>query len=145
MFFNTLFLVAIYNGTGTCCSCKRNSRIGWRAEIAPKGPKSLLCQRGLNPKSTTPYQGCQMAYFHTKNANVGVLRNAIGCRYLVYFMAVWYFLPSWYILLKYLWYFCVHFGMFSPFWCVLPGLIWQPRTIPVFVSFTGSNYGNLVF
>jgi hypothetical protein len=64
-------------------------------------------------------QGCQMAYFQTKNLDLGKFWRKmlvyILCAELVYFMAVWYthFMVS-------------YFVYFSPFWYVVPRKIWRP-------------------
>jgi hypothetical protein len=42
--------------------------------------------------NTELVQGCQMEYFHTKNANMGIFLEALGWKSLVYFKAIWYFL-----------------------------------------------------
>jgi hypothetical protein len=34
-------------------------------------------------------QGCQMVYFHTKNANFGKFLKVVGWKMLVYFVAIW--------------------------------------------------------
>jgi hypothetical protein len=48
-------------------------------------------------------QGCQLVYFQTKNHNL--------CK----FWSLWPFGI-----------FCGHFGIFFPFWCIVPSKIWQP-------------------
>jgi hypothetical protein len=75
---------------------------------------------------TSSEEGCQMAYFQTKNPNLGKfwmgweMGNVdIFYDHLVYFTAVLvYFVTSWYILWL--------FGTFLPFWYVVPRKIWQP-------------------
>jgi ribose/xylose/arabinose/galactoside ABC-type transport system permease subunit len=34
-------------------------------------------------------QGCQMAYLHTKNPNLGIVWKTLGWKILVYFLAIW--------------------------------------------------------
>jgi hypothetical protein len=58
-------------------------------------------------------QGCQVAYFKTKNTNLFKFCKALQWMMLVYFM------DSWSILWP--------FGIFLPFWYVVPRKIWQPR------------------
>jgi hypothetical protein len=50
-------------------------------------------------------QGCQMAYFQTKNPNCGIFWEAFEWKILLYFMDIWYFescllncIAVWYIL-----------------------------------------------
>jgi hypothetical protein len=71
-------------------------------------------------------QGCQMAYFQTKNANLGKFWSVnamedVGKFYghFVYFIAIWYILRPFGI-------FCGHFGIYFPFWYAVPRKIWQP-------------------
>jgi hypothetical protein len=56
-------------------------------------------------------QGCQMAYFPTKNPNFGKFWRALEWKMLVYFMANWYNLWPFSIV-------CCHFVIFSHFWYV---------------------------
>jgi hypothetical protein len=56
-----------------------------------------------------PYtQGCLMAYFQTKNPNLGQFWRVMQWNMLVYFVAIWLF------------------GIFFPFWFFVPRQIWQP-------------------
>jgi hypothetical protein len=89
-------------------------------------------------------QGCQMAYFQTKNPNVGKIWRALQWRMLAYFMPIWsilrpfglfyghlvYFTAIWYILLSF-GIFCCHlvyakvlwYIYFSPF-----GMLYQEKS-----------------
>jgi hypothetical protein len=69
-------------------------------------------------------QGCQMAYFQSKNSNLGKFLSALLWKKLVYFVAIWsilrdlvYFMANEYILWLY--------GIFFPFWYVVTTKIWQ--------------------
>jgi hypothetical protein len=71
-------------------------------------------------------QGCQMAYFLTKNPDLGKFYEGLAMEgagifyvHFVHFMAIWSIV--WPIgLFKVNWY------IFSPFWYVAPRKIWQP-------------------
>jgi hypothetical protein len=68
-----------------------------------------------------------MVYFKTKNPNLGNFGRVLQWKMLVYvfYGHVVYFTAIWYIL----WTFgiiCGKFGIFFPFWYVVPGKIWQP-------------------
>jgi hypothetical protein len=70
-------------------------------------------------------QGCQMAYFQTKNTGYILESYAmedVGTFYghLVYFMAIWYSLWSFGIFCGHLVYFMVIWYIFSPLRCVVP-------------------------
>jgi hypothetical protein len=71
-------------------------------------------------------QGCQMAYFKTKNPNLGRFWGDLQWKMLDYFMAFWSILQSFGIGISWL------FGIFSPFWYVVSRKIWQPRQSPPF-------------
>jgi hypothetical protein len=64
-------------------------------------------------------QGCQMAYFQNEKSQFGQFLGGLAMEdvgifngHLVYFTAIWYILWL--------------FGVFSPFWYVVPRKIWQP-------------------
>jgi hypothetical protein len=67
--------------------------------------------------SNDPVQGCQMAYFKTKNTNLGKFLRVLQRKMLVYFMATWptyllyrtfgTFLAIWYLLWLFVMYFPV--------------------------------------
>jgi hypothetical protein len=73
--------------------------------------KSLEKSRALG------LQGCQMAYFQTKNPNLGKLWRALQWKMLVYFMAIWSILwlvgicCGQLVYFKVVWYIFPHFGM----------------------------------
>jgi hypothetical protein len=72
-------------------------------------------------------QGCQMAYFETKNPDLGKFWKVLQWKVLVYYMSIWcrYCMAIWYIL----WPLGGFYGCllhFPPFWYVVPGKIWQP-------------------
>jgi hypothetical protein len=58
-------------------------------------------------------QGCQMAYFQTKNINLGKFWRVLQCKILVYLMAIWPILWPFGIGCGHLVHFMV-FGIFSP-------------------------------
>jgi hypothetical protein len=67
----------------------------------------------------------QMVYFQTKNTKCGIFWKALEWEILVYFMHFWNFLSC---LLNCIavWYILWSFGIFLPFWYVVPRKIWQP-------------------
>jgi hypothetical protein len=64
-------------------------------------------------------QGCQIVYFQTENPNLSVFLRISECKMLVYFMAIKNILRPFGI-------FCNKFGIYFPFWRVVPRKIWQP-------------------
>jgi hypothetical protein len=69
-------------------------------------------------------QGCQMAYFQTKNTNL--------CKFLGQWTVLVNFMATWSILLQFgiyfvaIWYILWLFGIcFFPFWYIAPIKIWQ--------------------
>jgi hypothetical protein len=64
-------------------------------------------------------QGCQMLYFETKNPNLGKIWRVLQWKMMVHFNGhLAYFTSIWYIFWP--------FGIFFPFWYVVPRKIWQP-------------------
>jgi hypothetical protein len=64
-------------------------------------------------------QRCQMAYFQTKNPDLGKFWRALKWKVQVYFMSIWFIL--WLFgTFKVIWH------IFSPFWYVVPNKNWQP-------------------
>jgi hypothetical protein len=106
-----------------------------------------LVETDIPSKEGSPYsQCCQMVYFQTKNPNLGkipkrscngrcwyfiiivsVLQpNGIFYGHLVHLVVIWYIFPV-------LVYFS-RFGIFFPFWYIVPRKIWQPRSQPRFTQ-----------
>jgi hypothetical protein len=84
-------------------------------------------------------QGCQMAYFQTKNPNLGTFWKVLQCLdwwyifgNLVYFTAIWYILWPFGLICGHLiyfvaiWYTIVTLWHIYPFWYVVSRKIWQP-------------------
>jgi hypothetical protein len=62
---------------------------------------------------------------------------------LVYYMALWSnFRPFGIHIIWLFGIFCDHFGMFSPFWYIVPKTIWQPCMPTVSTDFS-RNFANL--
>jgi hypothetical protein len=70
-------------------------------------------------------QGCQMAYFQTKNPDLGKFLRVLQWKMSVYYMSIVYFTATWYILRTF-GIFCGYLVYFFPFWYVIPRKIWQP-------------------
>jgi hypothetical protein len=67
-------------------------------------------------------QGCQMVYFQTKNPSLGkfwrVLQWKMGTG--IFYGQFVNFPVIWYMYLMALWYILWSFGIFTPFWYILP-------------------------
>jgi hypothetical protein len=70
----------------------------------------MFCQSGYESLS----QGCQMAYFHTKNPNLGKFWRALDWKMFIYFMAIrnigWIFYDH---LLHFVFMYMVHLFLFG--------------------------------
>jgi hypothetical protein len=66
-----------------------------------------------------------MAYFQTKNPDFGKFWSVLQRRMLEYYMSMWSILQLIYIFCGHLVNF-IFFGIFFPFWSVVPRKIWQP-------------------
>jgi hypothetical protein len=69
-------------------------------------------------------QGCQMAYFQTKNPNLGKYCADLEWKMFVYFMEIWYILWQFGTVVV-IWCCCGNL-VFSPFWYTASRKIWQP-------------------
>jgi hypothetical protein len=85
-----------------------------------------------------------MAFFHTKNTNLGKFCRALQWKMLIYFYGLLVYVTTiWYILWPFgipiLWYFGIFSGqlvyfvaiwyVFFPLWYVVPRKIWQPIAV----------------
>jgi hypothetical protein len=83
-------------------------------------------------------RGCQMAYFQTKNPNLGKFWRVLQSKMQVYFMAIWSILRPFGIFgdhlvpFLFIWYIISAFGTLFPllvhyfcFWYNVPRKIWQ--------------------
>jgi hypothetical protein len=61
-------------------------------------------------------QGCQMAYFQTKNPDLGKFWRVLQSKMLVYFMAIWYILWSFGIC-------CGNLVYFIEIWFIFPRFV----------------------
>jgi hypothetical protein len=67
-----------------------------------------------------------MAFFQTKNPNLGKFWRVLRCKILAFFMNIWSILPPfWYILCSF-GNFYGYLVYFSQFWSVVTRTIWQP-------------------
>jgi hypothetical protein len=73
---------------------------------------------GKGSSQLISHQCCQMAYFQTKNTNLGKFWKVLHLKMLIFFTPFFYFTAKWYIL----WSFCI----FCMFWYFAPRKIWQP-------------------
>jgi hypothetical protein len=64
-------------------------------------------------------QGCQMAYFQTKNPNLGKFLRICNGKMLVYYEAIWSVFRPFVV-------FCGRSVYFMAIWYVIPREIWQP-------------------
>jgi hypothetical protein len=78
-----------------------------------------------------------MAYFETKNPNMGKFWSVLQWKMLVYFVAVWSILQPFGILVT-IWYIFGQMVYFFPLWYVVPRKIWK-RCFNVELLFFCSN------
>jgi hypothetical protein len=69
-------------------------------------------------------QGCQMAYFQTKNPNLVKFLRVLKWKMLVYFMAIWSIFRSFGI-------FCGHLVYFTVNWYIFPVLIFCKKNLAI--------------
>jgi hypothetical protein len=83
-----------------------------------KGGLGAVADRLLSAEGAeiVQIQGCQMAYFETKNPNLGKFWMVLKWKMLVYFIAIWFIIRPFGI-------FCGHLVYFMVIWYIFPVLV----------------------